>query len=260
MHPLAVRVIAPIALVAAFFAAPRAARAQVNAEALRGQLRKHPTFLWIDGSLVTRTGNVDGSVAGGSIFAGTVYDPHLVFGKVQGDYTEFAGVARVARYMAHVRYNYKLLPNLSLEALVQAQHDRFRRLLFRDVLGAGVRAPFLPTDDLEVFVGTTYILEGEILSASDPYPREVDRWHRSSSFFGINYAITAASALSTVTYLQPRFDRPSDFRVLHETLVSFDITKRFVAKIGVVMRYDHDPPPGVRPTDLEVKNSLGLKF
>lgn len=259
-HRTRVSTTALVLIALMLLASPRWARAQVNAEALRSNLKKHPTFLWVDGSLVTRSGNVSGTIAGASLFAGTISAPHLLFGKMQGDYTEFSGVANVARYMAHVRYNYMLLPLLSLEALGQVQHDRFRRLLFRDVLGVGVRVPFFTTDTLELFTGTTYLLEGEIISAQDPYPRVTDRWHRSSTYAGINYAVSSMSSVSTVTYMQPRFDRPKDFRVLHESFASFAISKWFFARVGVTMRYDHEPPPGVRPTDLEVKNSLGLKF
>ncbi len=249
-----------VSLILSLLSCARAASAQVNAEALRSQTKKHPTFLWVDGSLVTRRGNINGTIAGASIFAGTVLDPHLLFGKATGDYTEFNGKPTVARYMAHVRYNYLVHPLLALEGLVQGQHDRFRRLLFRNVLGAGVRVPFLTTDDIELFAGTTYLLEGEVIAEEEPFPRESDRWHRSSTYLGANYAITKASSVSTVTYMQPRFDRPHDFRVLHESLASFAITKMLVARVGLVMRYDHEPPGGVRPLDLEVKNTLGLKF
>jgi hypothetical protein len=254
------RVALVVSFVVSMLSCGRTASAQVNAEALRSQTKKHPTFLWVSGSLVTRSGNVNGTIAGASIFAGTVQDPHLLFGKATGDYTEFSGDATIARYMAHVRYNYKLHPLLALEALVQGQHDRFRRLLFRNVLGAGVRVPFLTTDELELFSGTTYLLEGEVIAEAEPFPRESDRWHRSSTYLGANYAITKASSVSTVTYMQPRFDRPHDFRVLHESLASFAITKMLVASVGFIMRYDHEPPGGVRPLDIEVKNTLGLKF
>ncbi len=65
---------------------------------------------------------------------------------------------------------------------------------------------------------------------------------------------------SSVTYFQPRFDKPSDFRILSETFCSFTITKLLSARVSGSVWIDSDPPAGVRTYDVEIKNSLVLKL
>lgn len=240
---------------------PPAARAQVNAESLRVALRKNPTFLWLDGALVTRTGNSQSMTLAASAFGGITRPPHLFFGRAAADYaTTSQDALVVARSLAHVRYNYETTPFLFLELLAQVQHDHFRRLAVRDLYGTGLRFNFLRTDDFELFSGTTIILEQQVISRTDLYPGRSDLWARSSDYAGFNAAVASFAQLNSVTYVQPRLDRPRDFRVLHETIVTFAITKRLAAKISFNVTYDREPVAGVLPADVELKNSLAVKF
>jgi hypothetical protein len=236
------------------------ARAQVNAEALRSTLKQHPTFLWLDGALVGRAGNTETTTFSGSLFGGATDDPHLFFAKASGDYGHATGSTNVARWTIHARYNYRLSSLLALEALTQAQHDRFRRLAVRDLYGAGLRFVPYEDDELELFFGTTYVLEHEIISATEEEPLSNDIWHRSSDYLGANWQVTPIVVASTVTYVQPRFDRPADFRILHESFLSVTITKRLAARVSGSIWYDSEPPTGVKTYDLEIKNSLEVKL
>lgn len=236
------------------------ASAQVNAEALRSTLRENPNFLWLEGSLVGRSGNTETMTFGASAFGGLTSYPHLFFARLSADHGKARGTTNVARWMAHARYNYRLTEIVALEALVQVQHDRFRRLAVRDLYGAGLRFEVLEEDDLEVFAGTTYLFEHEVLESVPGSPSFDDVWHRSSNYVGVNLRVVPVVELSSVTYAQPRFDRPLDFRVLSETIVSFEITERLSARVSGTLWYDNRPPFGVRPYDLEVKNSLVVKL
>ncbi|MBX3202368.1 MAG: DUF481 domain-containing protein [Labilithrix sp.] len=238
----------------------RTAGAQVNAETLRTTLKTNPRFLWLEGSLVGRAGNTETMSFSGSVFGGLVSDPHLFFSRVSADYGEARGQMNVSRWMAHARYNFILSPFVALEALTQVQHDSFRRLAVRDLYGTGLRFMLLNIDDFEIFTGTTYLLEHEVLDAIPGSPRYNNVWHRSSNYGGVNVQVSDLVTASTVTYLQPRFDRPLDFRVLSDSFVSFTITPLLSARISATFWYDNRPPAGVRTYDVEVKNSLVLKL
>jgi hypothetical protein len=248
------------AIAACLCAGSAPAAAQVNAEALRSTLRNNPRFLWLEGALVGRTGNTQTMTFGGSAFAGLTSDPHLFFMKVGADYGEARGQTTVARSVAHARYNYRLGPILALEALAQVQHDRFRRIEVRDLYGAGLRFHVYEVDDLAVFTGTTYLLEHEVIGAIPGSERTKEIWNRSSNYAGLNARLAPFIEASTVTYFQPRFDEPTDFRILSDSYVSFTISKLLSARVSVNVWYDSDPPPGVRTYDVEIKNSLGLKL
>ncbi len=77
---------------------------------------------------------------------------------------------------------------------------------------------------------------------------------------GANAALGTVGELTTVTYVQPRVARPKDYRVLHETVVTFAITKRLAARLGANVIFDPEPPAGVIAADLAVKNSFVVKL
>ncbi|MBX3220092.1 MAG: DUF481 domain-containing protein [Labilithrix sp.] len=255
-----VRAAARALLVLAIALTASSAGAQVNAEALRNTLKKNPRFLWLEGALVGRAGNTETMTFAGSAFGGIVAEPHLFFSRVSADYGEARGETTVARWMAHARYNYTLSPFVALEGLAQVQHDRFRRLAVRDLYGTGFRFMLLNIDDFEIFTGTTYLLEHEVLEAIPGSPTYNNVWHRSSNYGGVNVQVSSLAEASTVMYVQPRFDRPLDFRVLWDSFVSFTITPLLSARISAGVWYDNRPPAGVRTYDVEVKNSLVLKL
>ena len=236
------------------------ARAQVNAETLRDALRKNPDFLWLDGSVASRAGNSRGASISASAFGGITRAPHLFFGKASSEYGTANDELIVARSFLHLRYNYQTTPFLYLELLAQVQHDEFRRLTVRDLYGTGLRFNWIREKDFELFSGTTIVLEQQVISPTDPYPGRSDLWARSSNYAGVNVAFWDIGSFTSVTYLQPRVDRPKDYRVLHETILSIAITKRLRAMLSANLTYEHEPVPGILPADLEIKNSLGVKF
>jgi putative salt-induced outer membrane protein YdiY len=65
---------------------------------------------------------------------------------------------------------------------------------------------------------------------------------------------------TSTTYVQPRFDAPEDYRLLDESAFEANLGKRLTAKVSIVVRYDSEPPTGVHPTDVDVRNSLGATF
>lgn len=249
-----------LAAFAATLLGAASARAQVNAEALRSALRAHPTFLSVDASLVGRAGNTRNTAFSGSVFAGVTSEPHVAFAKASADYGQAAGKTTVARWVVHARYNYWITPRVAMEVLGQAQHDRFRRLLVRDLYGSGLRWAVVEEDDVELIAGTTYIVEHEALNAIETSPGSSSVVHRSSSYFAINAHLNPLVDASTVTYMQPRFDHPSDYHVLHESYLTVAVTKLLAVKMSATFWYDSDPPLSVGPFDLEVKNSLQLRF
>lgn len=251
----------------ALFALPRLSRAQVNAEAIRSELAKDTVLATLDANVLTRAGNTQGTTIGAAVSGAIVKRRHLAFGRVQGDYASNFGATTVSRAFAHARYNYTLTEQLAIEAYGQIQSDRFRRLGLRQVVGLGPRFEIVHENDIEVFAATSFMVESELLLAyDDPVTgqriagRRQDLYYRSSSYFGVNYVIDAKSQITAVAYLQPRFDRPEDFRVLYEGVAVLGLTKLLAVKLSVTFRYDNEPPIAVKSSDVEVKNTLSLRF
>lgn len=247
-------------LAAVVLLASPSASAQVNAEALRSTLRSNPRFLWLQSALNGNAGNTSTITYSGAAFGGLTALPHLAFARAAADFGAARGTTNVAKWVAHARYNYDVTDSIALEALAQVQRDRFRRLSLRDLYGAGLRFSIYESKDDEVFCGTTYLLEHEVVGDVPGSPGTNNLWHRSSDYFGVNLNVSPIVTASTVLYAQPRFDRPLDFRVLSDTVVAFTITKLLSAGVSGTVWYDNRPPAGVHPYDLAIKNSLIFKL
>lgn len=249
--------LAPLTLV---LAAP-SAFAQVNVEKLRKDLKAQPYFVSLDGSFTGLLGNTQGVIVGAAMFAGGRKGDHLIFGKTQGDYASFNGKTSVFKAFAHLRYNYEIRPWIYVEAFSQVQQDRFQRLAFRNVDGIGPRFAAVQTPGFDLYLGTAYMFEYEVLSQAvgGPMPTGMVA-HRWSNYVSFLVNIDERSHFTTVVYAQPRFDDFTDVRVLSETSFGVKIKLPLTLKLGVVVRYDSKPPAGVKPADLEAKNSLSVAF
>jgi hypothetical protein len=238
------------------------ASAQVNVESLRNELKETPRFLTFEGAVTGRLGNSQGIIAGASIFGGVHFlDRHLIFLKAQGDYAAFGGEASVSKSFAHARYTVALLPWLSGEAFAQIQQDKFQRLQLRQVDGLGPRFGLVQRDDIEVFYGTSYMLEYEVLSAEPGGPDLSGTLaHRWNHYLSLVYRFGPTARFASVIYLQPRFDDFGDTRVLSDSGVIVELVNPLKLKLGVIIRHDSRPPEGVRATDFESKNSLAVTF
>jgi hypothetical protein len=248
-----------VGLAVAFF--PEAAHAQVNIERLRGDLKRKPVFLTLEGNLTGRTGNVESIVLGASLFAGGTYGKHLFFLKGQADYGRFENTTTVAKTFIHARYNYELSDRIAGELFAQAQRDDFRDLRLRNVYGAGPRFRLIHEDWLGVYIGTAYMLEYELLDVKEGAPDQAITWnHRWSNYASVSVALDSRTKFSSTLYVQPRFDEFSDVRVLNESTFSFQFGKRVSATISAQVRFDSEPPTGIKSTDLEIKNGIALSF
>jgi hypothetical protein len=273
----------------------RSARAQVNTENLRKRIKTVGYSVIVEGSLTGDVGNTQGISVGGGVGGGWAHGAHLVFAYARFDYAKYAGVTSVDKSFAHARYNYELSPWLWGEAFAQAESDEFQRLTLRNLFGAGPRArlahvvaddgpteearlpaaanPSLeaqraathaPTETFDVFAGTAYMLERDVIvpvvGATGAENRRVQVFSRWSNYLTLQWQIDPRAILATTMYVQPAFADFADVRLLSETLMTFKITKVFTTGISGVVRYDSNPPTGVLTTDAEVKNTLTVTF
>jgi hypothetical protein len=198
-------------------------------------------------------------VAGGAAFAGAVFGAHLVFLKVQGDYARFSGKTTLTKAFAHARYNARVLPFLFLEAFAQIEEDAFQRLSLRQLDGLGLRFAILNRAPVRIHYGTAWMLDYERLDGAYVFGGGpawfAQRW---SNYVATSWKMNARARLSEAFYLQPRFNGPSDFRLLNDAAFVIDIDKRFSAKVECLVHYNSTPPFRVLSTDVDTTTSLVL--
>ncbi len=240
---------------------PGSASAQVNVEPMRAKLKDNGLGGSVDARFAGRTGNSEGLTAGGDALLGGRSEPHFAFISANGDYSRLDGSVQLARYFAHARYNYTLASRWWWELFGQIEHDRFRRLTFRKLVGSGPRFGVLTDKSLSVYLGTAYMLEAETLDVQTGSGDDDSTLaHRSSNYLALLAQPDDRVTLVSTTYFQPRFDEPSDYRFFSVSAAQFAITKLLTASVTFTLRFDSEPPTGVKRTDAEINNALGVRF
>lgn len=242
------------------FGFPELARAQVNVEPLRQQVVKQGFGARARASLATYAGNTQGVILGSSALVGLGAGRHLAYLVLSGDYTRLNSAVSVAKWFAHARHEYKVWGWLWWEQYAQIESDRFRRVSRRELVGTGPRFALFQSERLEVFYGASYMLEHIDLSSDDRSARGQGTFHRFSNYASVAARVHARILLSSVTYAQPRFDRPSDITLLSVNGAEFTVTPMLASRIDATVRYDSVVPSDIRAADLELKSSLELVF
>jgi hypothetical protein len=261
---LLVRLTLALASLVAVGARTGVAEAQVNTEPLRKRVKAAGYSGVLEGSVTGRTGNTEGIQAGVGAGFGLSHEPHLFFVYGTADYSRFNGATQVAKNFAHARYTCVFLPGLWGELFAQASSDEFQRMKLRNLFGVGPRFRVAHDDAYDAYaayVGTAYMLERDVINvepgSNDDRTLVYSRW---STYVTGRWDVDPRMQLSLTAYFQPRFTEFSNVRLLGESLFAFKVTGFLSATLSCVVRYDSDPPSGVKTADTELKNALSFSF
>jgi hypothetical protein len=236
------------------------AAAQVNVEPLRNQLRTSGFGTRVAASVSSYAGNTQGVILGSAGLVGAQSERHLGFVALSGDYARLNHVVSVAKWFAHARHNYRLSEVVWWEEFGQLESDRFRRVVFRHLLGTGPRVRLFHSAPLEVFYGAAYMHEHSDLDSKQAGPAGEGTAHRFSNYAAVTVRAHPKIVFTNISYVQPRFDEPSDVKVLNVTQADFEIAGMLHSRIDITLRYDSVGPADVSRTDLEIKNALEVVF
>jgi hypothetical protein len=235
-------------------------RAQVNVEPLRQQVAQRGVGARLRASATTLAGNTSGVIFGSSALAGFHSQRNVAYLVLTGDYTRLNGVVSVAKWFAHARHNYELRRWLWWEEYAQLESDRFRRVNVRKLVGTGPRLGIIQSEPVELFYGISYLYEQTTFETADREPSGEGSAHRLSNYLALTLRVHERISLSSVTYIQPRFDEPLDLRVLSVSGADFHVTPLLHSLVDVSVRYDSETPSDVRGEDVELKSTLELVF
>lgn len=174
------------------------------------------------------------------------------FGVVKADGSDF-----VNNGFSHFRYSYNLrkFPKCYLETFAQAQYNRVQLVDFRGLLGAGGRIEAIKLDSIALNVGA--FIMGEHEEQSDNITNQNFRY---SCFLSFDYQFSKSTGFNTITYYQPQFLDPSDYRLSMESSLRFVVTKKISFRIVYNLFYDTNPPMGIPTTTYYLQNAISLRF
>lgn len=173
---------------------------------------------------------------------------------------------------AHLRGVKALRPRLQVEGFLQREFNEFIDLEGRRLAGGGLRirwrqreGPAEESPPLQLNTGIGLMWEREQIDTSgqapgDPVHGAVASLVRSTNYLVVRWQLDERLTLFSTTYYQVDLRRLSDYRVLWEGRLGFTVTKRLSLTINLDLRYDSEPPRGIKPYDLELTNGISYRL
>lgn len=179
---------------------------------------------------------------------------------LSGDYGEVETVKNTEKTFIHARHIQQFRPTIAAEAYIQQETNKFSRIDYRRLLGAGMRFTLFEEDNtgnaylgLGAFYSTQKISSGEVDSGTDDQ-------RRASSYLLLKYQATDNTVLASTTYYQPVLGDAGDFRALQEAAMRVRLSTRLSLVLSANIRYDSRPPVGVDKQDSTYKTALSVEF
>lgn len=212
-------------------------------------------------SVDSRTGNVDYLFLGATPLARYRSGDHLVIGLVRSEYKSSKGDTILSNSFEHLRYRYQFAEHLLGEVFTQHEFDALKRLQLRALVGAGPNISLLKAKSYGLAVGVAYMLEYEKLqNDGEVDASHAEFQHRNSSYFVGYYKLDDRVQLVETLYVQPRLTDASDTRLLSDSQITFQVTKRLSFATSFSVAYDSRPPATIKRLDTALISAFTLEL
>jgi len=237
----------------------------VNVSQVANRDVKEGFSLTADLSWERKLGNSDLSVFAAKATAFYRFSEHMFVMILDREYGVQNQAAFSDRSFQHLRYRYQWQPFIALESFLQHDRNQFRRLDSRTLIGAGPRFALLITESQQLHLGIAPMKEIEIYEADsaltdEPLITKREENIRLSMSLGYRLSLSDQLSLSNTGYWQPLAKDHDNYRVLNDASLTLNITKLLALRFSGMVTHDSNPPPGIRKTDHQYKNSIVLNF
>ena len=182
----------------------------------------------------------------------------FVFGSLQQGRKD--DVFFVNKGMAHARIIRSFTQHVLVESFIQKQFNESILLNDRNLAGGGVRFASHPRDSrFNIYLGIGAMWEHERIN--DAKRGEITtRIVRSTNYINWTGKLDERITTSATGYYQVHVRRFQDYRILFEGSITFSLTTKLAFPLRVNVRYDSEPPTGIRKHDVEIFNGLRYTF
>lgn len=175
----------------------------------------------------------------------------------------FQGVDKVLNSgFVHARHSYKLNPKFQTFVFSQAQYNEVLLLRQRIAAGGGFRFNVVRKDSLGLSAAVGVMYENELLDRAQLLATE--NWEtnyiRSSTLLSFKWMLSDRVQLDNVVYFQPRLGEFSDYRILNDLSIKFQINSYFQFLLIGSYRYDSLPPLVLKKYDMNANVGLQVAF
>ena len=243
------------------FCPPLAAQVNIFTGDTMRQMRLEPGWYnSINLDLTYRTGNTDLFTARTrfrSDYLSKTYHG-FIFGSLQQGRKSSAFF--INKGMAHARIIRSLTEHILFESFVQKQFNESILLNDRNLAGGGVRFALQPPSSrFNLYFGIGAMWEHERINDKD-VGEMTTSIIRSTNYINWTGQLDERITTSATGYYQVYTRRFQDYRILFEGSLTFRLTTKLAFPLRVNLRYDSEPPTGIRKHDVEIFNGLRYTF
>lgn len=164
--------------------------------------------------------------------------------KLQGLYGENDGIKNAESYAMELRGDYAQSERLFYFASASWLQDEFAGIDVRDTYGLGIGYKFLdgPTNFLVGEAGLIYTTEENTDGTDSDYPG-------GRLFARYDYKFNDANKFTQSVEFLPDFDEEKNWLLNSETALVAALNSTFSMKTSYLVKYDHQPLPGLTRSD-----------
>lgn len=170
-------------------------------------------------------------------------------------------------FYGQVRYEYQVHDKGKLFAFYQLQRNEILLILRRQLLGVGYKHSLVNVqeDSLSKFkidVSLGAMQEEELLDEKQLNSEEIayTNYTRGISSLVVVWNPTSNFSVINTSYFQSYLKNVSDFRVLNETNLVFNLSKWISFSVDLEYRFDSAPPVNLRNSDVNLNFGLLLNL
>ena len=174
---------------------------------------------------------------------------------LRGAYGEADGEETTQKVLGEARYNHTFMPPYFWSLLGSVEHDKFRDIDFRSVIGPGIGAHVIR--DAPTFLD----LEAGIVYVHSDYgdARDEDQIHwRFADAFRTEFNETVS--FTQLLEWMPEIDDFGEYLVRFEAAFSVAMSRAMSLNLRLVNDYDSDPPEGIEKNNLALFATVGWTF
>ncbi|MDA3865065.1 MAG: DUF481 domain-containing protein [Deltaproteobacteria bacterium] len=226
----------------------------INVQSYMFQKHKNGVNLQLSGAGTYKRGNVDyQKLIFEGIFTYKIKNhKFLLFGGY--NYAEKSGESFFYNYKEHGRYRYKFNKLLYLEVFAQHEHNKFKRLTLRALIGAGPSISVELSNKLNFIFGTsfmsTYLKYSESDSENDYSDSgEYYNYNRINTYLMLRAQLQKKLSLVFTFYYQPEIINFNNFLFLGKSELTVSINKILGINFSYSIEYNSTPPQTVEKTE-----------
>ncbi|MGD9899254.1 MAG: DUF481 domain-containing protein [Calditrichaceae bacterium] len=239
-------------------------KAQVNTEALRKFELSPGLHSRVNFSISYQSGNTNLYKIRTGLRSDYLRGKYHFFGVLDYQQGEKDDSRYTNKGFIHLRGQKSINNRLAVESFIQKEFDEFIMLSDRNLAGSGLRYSVIQkksdgngSRELKTYLGTGIMFENE--SYNDDIEPEQNLL-RTTNYVGLIWKKDENVRFQLISYFQAAFEDFSDYRVLSEGNISFNVTSRLIIAIMINHRYDNNPLKEVKNSDLEITNGIEFLF